>query len=765
MRAAQAGSRPAPAAGTIADVAAGLQIEPRRGRPGEAGLGRILRRAVRREVAIPAGVALAGLSVAFLTKSLLAYADWIVNRGLGVGAVARIAGLEIVPVLAQTLPFAVMIGVLVALGRLKADREVLAMESLGLARIQLVVPVLGVAVVGWALSAVLALWAAPLSRAALEATFDRIQREQPGALISAGSVVEFGERQLLAREVSADGTDLRGVLLWMPDIAEAVFGERGQVETAARGELVLRLEDASLLGSPAGGGQHVEVDEFETRLHLSEEEAPGDELAALSTGALARFEPTVGGPDPRRVQAELHRRFAHPMAALLLGVLAAPLALASRRFTRSGGAAAGLFLTAGYYGLVQLADAMLRDPSNPVALAVWTPPGVVLLLLALLLARLARDPFDEEPDRTAPSSADAMKRPVGVRYVLDRYVLGVYASAAVLSFGALFVAYFLIDVLERLEWFARHRADVGEIFHFYAARTPLLASRVVPMGLLAGSALTVSLLTVRGELLAMQTCGIRLGRALLPVLVLSAVIVPLDFWLNDALVTRTNAWADRIKVERIKDRAEGGGTEAWYRMEGQLVRASRAGLAGGRIPDLVVYEVGPSGLPSARIHAREARHVGGGEWELVGAEAVLISERGLQRVEPPGRYALGEARRAEIDPMHHSAHSLAVEIHAAQASGYPALPLRIEWHRKLAGPVACLLLPAIALLVAVRSRRPPSAARNLVLCAVIGVSYLLAGDVAASLGQGGQLSPAAAGWTAPLLAATGLFALLVRPRA
>ena len=109
--------------------------------------------------------------------------------------------------------------------------------------------------------------------------------------------------------------------------------------------------------------------------------------------------------------------------------------------------------------------------------------------------------------------------------------------------------------------------------------------------------------------------------------------------------------------------------------------------------------------------------------------------------------------------------SLAREIRSAQASGFPASPLRIEWHRKLAGPLACLLLPSIALLVAVRSRRPPSAARNLVLCATVGVAYLLIGDVAASLGQGGQLSPPAAGWTAPMLATGLLLGLMVRPRA
>jgi LPS export ABC transporter permease LptF/LPS export ABC transporter permease LptG len=730
---------------------------------------------VRREVALPAGVALAALSVAFLTKSLLSYADWILNRGLAPGDVGSIAALEIVPVLAQTIPFALLIGVLVGLGRLKADLELLAMETLGFARLQLVRPVLAVAVLGWLLAAFLSVWAAPSSRAALEETFDRIQRTSPGALLQAGTVNEFADRQLLVREVSPDGTELHGVLLWMPDLGEAVFGERGRVSAESSETLHLHLDEAALLGSPAAdaGGQHVEVASFDTTLELGPpEELPGDRVQALSTLDLARSSetaPPVGSP--RRRLAELHRRLAHPSAALVLGVLAAPLALGRRRFSRSSGAVAGLLLTGAYYGLVQLGEALLRSPGVPVAAAIWLAPCVVAVLAGFLLFRLSRFRFDEDVSLRRAEGSSETARPIGLRGVLDRYVLGVYGGSAALSMAALFLAYFLIDVLERLDWFAKHRAELGEILHFYSARAPLLISRVIPMGLLAGSALTVSLLALRNELVAMQASGIRLARALLPVLVLSALVVPVDFWLNDAVVTRTNAWADRIKVERIKDRATGSATQAWYRAGGQLVRASQAGLAGGRVPDLIVYELGSSGLPAARIHAREARRIdgevdGAGDsvWELVDAEAILISERGLRVVEPPLRYALGAARRAEIDPMHHSADSLAGEIAVAQASGFSVVGLQIELHRKLAQPFACLLLPSIALLLAVRTRRPPSAARNLVSCAAVGVTYLLFGDIAASLGLGGQISPVAAGWAPPALAMIGAGALLTRPR-
>ena len=54
-----------------------------------------------------------------------------------------------------------------------------------------------------------------------------------------------------------------------------------------------------------------------------------------------------------------------------------------------------------------------------------------------------------------------------------------FAKLALLSFAVLVVAYLLIDIMERLEWFSRYHATGIEVARFYSARVVLLASRVV----------------------------------------------------------------------------------------------------------------------------------------------------------------------------------------------------------------------------------------------------------------------------------------------
>ena len=104
-------------------------------------LGRTFRWYVIQELVFPTTIALAGLTVLVLTRDLLGLSDLIINRDFGVATVPWIAFSKVVPLAARILPFAVLIGALVGIGRLRADREVLAMEAAGVSSRLLVGPV------------------------------------------------------------------------------------------------------------------------------------------------------------------------------------------------------------------------------------------------------------------------------------------------------------------------------------------------------------------------------------------------------------------------------------------------------------------------------------------------------------------------------------------------------------------------------------------------------------------------------------------------
>jgi hypothetical protein len=210
------------------------------------------------------------------------------------------------------------------------------------------------------------------ARRALVAALDRIAFRHPSAMLHPGTVHEFGDWQLLAREVSPDGTHLRGVLLWMPEMGETFFAERGDVEALGASRIGLTLHQASALTSPRRGALGIQLEALSGGARGGSGRCGARRAApSASLAELAQLARTRGVDRARASRApRLERRFALPLSTFVLALLVVPLALASRRSSRSSGALAGLLAVVGYYRLIQLADGLLLWQSVPATLAV-----------------------------------------------------------------------------------------------------------------------------------------------------------------------------------------------------------------------------------------------------------------------------------------------------------------------------------------------------------------------------------------------------------
>lgn len=726
-------------------------------------LGAVLSSYAIREVAGPTVFALVGLSVLLLAKDLLGFADFVINRGFGVLVVAVIAFYEILPLVARVLPFAVLIGVLVGLGRLRGDREIVALESTGLASQRLVGPVLLFAATMATLGLVLSLFAAPWATRALTATLHLMATQNPGLSLRAGTVHEFQDVKLVAREISASGKQLRGVLVWVPEQGRTLFAERGELQSEQEGGMQLILHDGVMLRTPRVSGEDTRFERFFQPLHEGAEKIRKHEdalsgvlladVAALAWGEANAHEPAL------RAQREFHRRVAYPLAGLCFGLLAVPLALSGRRFSRAAGGVTGLLVTLLYYGLMQLGDGLSQTEMLSVSGGVWLPNLVVLVLAVALLTRARWWPKWTSMRRRHRSTVPletrrqprlpASRQWFAQRWILWRYVGRQYAVLWPLSFAVLFVGYLLVDILERLDWFARHQADLLQAVQFYGFRTPLLASRVVPMSLLLATTLTVSTLSSRLELVGMRACGVSVAYALLPTMGIAALVTPGDFLLNEFVVPATNTLADQFKDREIKNRTQDTGPLQqliWYRAGAHVYQAAQFDPRRGQAVGLSVYTLGKDGLPVERIDAAEARHVGGGMWELSDPARVTISARGVQEMPAETRIELGEAPQESMDTMQLGVGDLARHIRDTETSGYHATEYRVDFHVKLAAPLACLLLPAVILFFAIAGPPFPPTPVTLLVTTVVGVGQVLLTGVCASLGYGGFLPPLIAGW-------------------
>jgi lipopolysaccharide export system permease protein len=458
-----------------------------------------------------------------------------------------------------------------------------------------------------------------------------------------------------------------------------------------------------------------------------------------------------------RATLEIHRRFAYPAATLAFGFLAVPLFVARRSFSRSSGGVLGLLCAIVYYGLVQFGEGLVQAGIVGPALGVWLPNLTLVGVAGVLLFRALRERVLGQSFE-GPKLRMRRRKTAGLariyrprRNPLPRYVASRFSQLLLLSFSVLFIAYLMIDVMDRLDWFAKHGATGIEVLRFYGARVWLLASRAVPMAILVATALTVSLLAVEGELIGMRSCGIPAPRALLPVLLISALVAPLYFLLNNVVVPRTNALADQLKRTEIKDefyRVLGDPRKAdvWFRSGDQLLEAARFDPDRGQARDITIYEFGEDGLPRSRTDASSARHIGKGWWRLTNPTRIELANGHLERSPAPRHAQLGQTVEADVDTMHLSIAEIAQEVREVESDGFDATPFRVDYHVRLAEPLACLVLPALVLFIAVGGPPFMGPAQTLLVSGIIGVFYILMMAVSVSLGRGGAVPPMLGAW-------------------
>ena len=288
-------------------------------------------------------------------------------------------GLRLLQYLPFILPLALLLGLLLAVGRLYRDSEMYALAAVGVGPRRLLAPWALVVFPVLLLIGACSLWLGPWAdRVARQMVADAnknllVAGLEPGRFtpMSNGGVA-------YADEMSADGTRLGRVFVYREradriDVATSMKGELYR-EDGAR---VLALLDGFRVEGPATGKdldyRLMRYARSEMLLPEPDDTRTEDHPALKSTLALL-------GDDNREARAQLHWRLAPPLLALAFALMAVPLARSAPRQSRYGPMLlAFLAYMVGVF-LMILGTQWLAEGRLPVALGLW---WLLLPMLAL----------------------------------------------------------------------------------------------------------------------------------------------------------------------------------------------------------------------------------------------------------------------------------------------------------------------------------------------------------------------------------------------
>jgi len=354
----------------------------------------IIDRYVAREVLAPFAVGVGLLTFALVTGRLLKLSDMVVNHGVSLGEVMRIIGYVMPAFLELTFPMAVLLGVLLGFGRMSSDQEMIAARACGVSLYRLAIPVLGVALIVYAISSYFAFSLRPWANSNLrQKLYELSQTRTSAGLKEKIFNSNFPGLVVYIDQMSDVDSSLHGVLISDardPHQQNTIIAKHGVLLPDPHSSAItLRLYDGSVFGVESSTDA-THVTSFKIYdLSVSPESAfgvddqdPGEmtypQLRAAIAAAVAK------GKRDYDAETELAGKFTVPFATMLFALLGVSLGLKPARGGHSErfGVSVALFFL--YYSLMRVGETLAqRGKLN--ALVAMSIPDIVFMVLALWL--------------------------------------------------------------------------------------------------------------------------------------------------------------------------------------------------------------------------------------------------------------------------------------------------------------------------------------------------------------------------------------------
>lgn len=364
---------------------------------------KIINRYIFREIAIPFIIILFVLTFVLLMGKILQIMDLMVNKGIRALDIGHLIVLIMPNFMLFTIPVALLVAILIAMGRLSADNEITVLKASGVSLIQLYYPVAVASLLAFVAAMVIGYFLVPQSNFATKRLLFELASQNASIGIKEKIFnADFKGLLLYADKIPADGEYMEGVII----SDTRVIGEQNTV-LAKKAFLVadpklmivkLRLENGSIhtTSSDLKSYRKVDFKTYDINLDLSTTLASVTDEHKSSTDMtmtelLARMKNTeLGDAVVRELAIEVHKKFSIPLSCIFFGLLALPLGITGHRAVKSRGFAVGIIIVSAYYLLRIGGEALVENGRLSPAIGVWTP-NIVFALLGIYLFYMAHN--------------------------------------------------------------------------------------------------------------------------------------------------------------------------------------------------------------------------------------------------------------------------------------------------------------------------------------------------------------------------------------
>ncbi len=651
---------------------------------------RILDRYILKEVTPSFLLGIGVFTFVLLLNEILRLAQRLVTQSATASETAGIL-LNLLPsVLCLTIPMGFLLGVLIALGRLSADSEIVAMRASGVSLYRLLVPVLLTAAAGWLLTSHLIISVLPDSNQRVRQLLFQVMTSQAGTEVRPRVFYDrlFPNLMFLVMDAPTGSEYWQNVIL-----ADLATPESPRVTFAEEGRLLVDRDKRT-----------VSFYLRNAELHQVSQQKPEDYQRQASAEIwlplpTANFFPPEDFDVPRGARelglsqlqtaytetglpvylTEIHKKFSIPFACFVFGVLGLALGIQNRRDGRSWGFVLSLSSSSSttcsstwarawpttegfrrFSGCGRRTWCWERGRSSS-----WCAPRArrrfgfpsFLGFTRGIAARIFRA---KAPDRASQPVVVLRIPRFSLRFpnTMDRYVAREFTRYFVLILSALVVVYVLGLLIDVIADTFQNRIKGRVVLQYLAFEQPQILFFMLPLATLMATLVNFAIFTKTSELTAAKAGGMSLYRLSVPVVLMGLLMSGACFALQEYVLPYTNRRAAELRDE-IKNRP----VETYNVLdrrwmlgqENQIYNYAFYDPGRRRFNGLAVYRYGaePFGLLE-RLYAREA------DW--VASEGAWTFKNGWRRDFREG------GKVEEFDELKVSGHRAPLVLHQGRAA-------------------------------------------------------------------------------------------------
>ncbi|MBI1876412.1 MAG: LptF/LptG family permease [Acidobacteria bacterium] len=783
---------------------------------------RVIDRYLIREILPSFVLALLVFTFIIIVPFIIELAEKFIALGVDTQTVLRVMGTLLPQALALTIPMALLLALLIGLGRLSADREWVALQACGVSLYRLLWPIGLLAVAAWAATSYVLIVAKPSANQTFREIEFRILAERAEGEVKPRVFFNaFTNLVLYVRDVAPDGSGWRDVF-----VADSRQNTQPIAYLARKGRILIDREKRTVAVILEQATSHKVATETPDKDQISQHDSllltldpdtvfpkggpvKGDSEMSIAELKVLIAEMRRQGMAVHNQVMEIQKKFSIPIACLVFGALGLALGASSRRDGKLASFVLGIAVIFAYYVIMWTGMSMAKGAVVSPGIAPWLPNiflGAAGVALVWWRARATGSRFQLSLPQVAgtaqePGASSAAKmstrlgaavresRPVVVIRIphlsiprpklLDLYVTRQYLTIFGLAFAGFLGIFYISTFVDLSDKLFKGQATAGMLLGYFWYATPQFVYFLIPLSVLVSALVSIGLLTKNSELVVMKACGVSLYRVAAPLFLVGAVASGTLYYLGEYVAPFSNQ-----KAERLRHLIKGGSPQTFDVMnrkwmighDGNVYHYLGFDPVRNELSGLSIFDVDQTGWRLVRrTFVTRASYKGSPAPEA--EKAVWFGSQGWVRefdaaaprvyrtfnerylsLEAPEYF---KAELPEADRMTYR--QLRDYIEALTVSGFNVVPYLVSLHRKVAFPFISLIMTLIAVPFAVTTGTR-GALYGVGVGIVLALVYWTAVSVFAAVGSGGVIPPVLAAWSPNILFGAAAAYLLLTAR-